>query len=162
MKTKVCSKCGRRRAATLFSPRPERPCGRYSCCKKCKKEFRTKRYHERRIEDPVALWLVNALNWSRHRARKQSIEHTLSATQLSEALNKKDKTCVYCDVVFNFRRSHHDRSDSPTIDRLDPKRGYSEENVAICCYRCNAIKNNATFQELRQIADRLESLLAGC
>lgn len=42
---------------------------------------------------------------------------------------------------------------SPTIDRMDPARGYIRNNVAVISMRANRIKSNATLKELKQVYD---------
>ena len=42
---------------------------------------------------------------------------------------------------------------SPTIDRLDPKKGYIPSNIAVISMLANRMKGNATSAELRRIAD---------
>ncbi|WP_266156761.1 hypothetical protein [Dyella silvatica] len=41
---------------------------------------------------------------------------------------------------------------SPTVDRLDPDKGYVKENVKVISARANAIKSNATPEELLRVA----------
>lgn len=36
---------------------------------------------------------------------------------------------------------------SPTIDRIEPQKGYSKENIAIISHKANRIKNDATIEE---------------
>jgi len=45
---------------------------------------------------------------------------------------------------------------SPTIDRIIPELGYIKGNVMVISWRANRIKNNATVEELRKIANWLE------
>lgn len=52
------------------------------------------------------------------------------------------------------------RNDSPSIDRIDSKRGYVRGNVHIISSRANALKSDATADELRRIADNLDRLPA--
>lgn len=49
---------------------------------------------------------------------------------------------------------HH--AGSPTLDRMEPKGGYTPENVRVISYRANAIKSDATVQDLRRIIDYME------
>ena len=156
--TKVCSKCGVEKANTEFSPRSDRPIGLYSCCKLCKAAARSRRYHERRQEDPVALWTVNALNWSRDRARKRKVSHTLTHEDLRDFLESQGHRCIYCDVAFDFQGTRANKRCSPSIDCLNPKGAYAPKNTVLCCHRCNALKSDATSTELRRIADRLDAL----
>lgn len=48
------------------------------------------------------------------------------------------------------------QSCSPSVDRLDSKRGYVKGNVAVISYRANRIKNDANPAELRLIADWMD------
>lgn len=49
---------------------------------------------------------------------------------------------------------------SPTLDRLDPTKGYVEGNVAFICAKANTLKNDETNPEvLRRLADWLEKEL---
>lgn len=41
--------------------------------------------------------------------------------------------------------------DAPSLDRLDPARGYVPGNVAVISWRANRLKNNASLQELEAI-----------
>jgi hypothetical protein len=45
---------------------------------------------------------------------------------------------------------------SPSLDRVLPMLGYVPGNVLVISNRANRIKNNATIQELRQVADFFE------
>jgi hypothetical protein len=51
-------------------------------------------------------------------------------------------------------------ANSPTLDRLDSRKGYTPANTVVISHRANTIKNNATPQELRLIADYTEKALA--
>ena len=42
--------------------------------------------------------------------------------------------------------------ESPSLDRIIPRLGYVKGNVAVISHRANAIKNNATSEELQTVA----------
>jgi hypothetical protein len=46
---------------------------------------------------------------------------------------------------------------SPSFDRIDPKKGYIPGNVAIVSWRANRIKNDGTAEEHQKIADFINS-----
>jgi hypothetical protein len=48
-------------------------------------------------------------------------------------------------------------ANSPTIDRLVPELGYVVGNINVISHRANRLKNSATPQELRLIADWMEN-----
>ena len=97
---------------------------------------------------------------AQRRARKQGAEFSLTKGHVF-ALAKLG--CYYCDRPFMFRPSGHNTGPVPesfTLDRVDPARGYTEENVVGACFRCNRAKSNTSPELLRQIGDRAARHLA--
>ena len=50
------------------------------------------------------------------------------------------------------------KDNSPSLDRIDPSRGYVPGNVWVISWRANAIKRDATLDELRRLVTTLENL----
>ena len=48
---------------------------------------------------------------------------------------------------------------TPSIDRIDPKKGYVKDNIIVVSMRANRIENDATVDEIRKVADFYEKLL---
>ena len=64
--------------------------------------------------------------------------------------------CPIFNVPFVFgKKSPHNAS----LDRIDPTKGYVKGNVVVISYRANSIKNDATPEELRLVADYVDQLL---
>lgn len=60
------------------------------------------------------------------------------------------KTCPCCGVELSVGKA--DKSNSPSLDRIIPERGYVLSNIQWLCYRCNTIKQDATPEELMRLA----------
>lgn len=60
----------------------------------------------------------------------------------------------HLDVGRKFNRQKNDAS--PSIDRIVPKLGYIQHNVAILCWRCNNLKRDAGYRELEIVASWLK------
>ncbi len=45
---------------------------------------------------------------------------------------------------------------SPSIDRMDSKRGYVPDNVQVICWRANRLKSDASVEELRSVLKYME------
>ena len=96
----------------------------------------------------------------RDRARVKGIKFDsgfFSVSYLMERLSH-NLNCECChkplDIAFKDDRKFNESS--PSIDRVNPTKGYIKGNVAILCWRCNRIKQNATPQELRIIANFMD------
>jgi hypothetical protein len=50
-----------------------------------------------------------------------------------------------------------DRDYAPTLDRIDPRKGYVPGNVWVISMKANRIKNNATVDELEQLVFSLRA-----
>ncbi len=42
------------------------------------------------------------------------------------------------------------KSNSATIDRINPKNGYTKSNIAVISHMANRIKSNATSEEIKK------------
>jgi hypothetical protein len=51
-----------------------------------------------------------------------------------------------------------DREYTPSLDRIDSKKGYTPDNIWVISHRANQIKNDATFEELKLITENLKKL----
>lgn len=50
---------------------------------------------------------------------------------------------------------------SPTLDRLDNLKGYTEDNVRVISWRANTLKRDATLDELEKIVQYMRNNLKG-
>jgi hypothetical protein len=94
--------------------------------------------------------LRSLLYKARQRAKQKGIEFSVSAKDFKHTTH-----CPLLKTELCFTNSRHDKGSSPSIDRIDPSKGYVPGNVWIISARANQIKNNATLGELRQIAKNL-------
>ena len=102
----------------------------------------------------------------RTRLRKQngykSIELPFSLEEFIKWYNLQEKKCVYCDISekelkkgkikpFLKNRKYWGLS----IDKKDPKKEYSLDNIVLACMICNTVKNNIlTFEEMKEIGEK--------
>lgn len=67
----------------------------------------------------------------------------------------------HCPVFNTPIKLHHigdgNRNNSPSVDRIDPTKGYTKDNICIISYKANRLKNNATLEELEKILEYTRS-----
>lgn len=92
---------------------------------------------------------------TRNRSRQAGFEnlpHELSLDYLI-SIFPSDKRCPVFGFVMEFG-GHRDSS--PSLDRLNPERGYTKDNVVWISYLANRMKSNTSLTELVQIKDWAE------
>ena len=59
----------------------------------------------------------------------------------------------FCPVLGIKLGRGGDRSNSPSIDRIDNSKGYVKGNVIVISHRANCLKRDATLLEMQRLAD---------
>lgn len=70
----------------------------------------------------------------------------------------KNPKCECCrkQLDIGFKEDKKFNDNSPSMDRVNSLKGYTQDNVAILCWRCNKHKQDANAEELRIIADFMD------
>lgn len=107
-------------------------------------------------KDPKNAWATYAVGSAKDRATRAEIAFNLDKDFIK---NITPDMCPVFKTPFIFIGGKTLRPESPTIDRLYPERGYVKDNVIVISAKANAIKSNATADEIQRVADWLRSLL---
>lgn len=91
------------------------------------------------------------------RSRLRGLPFDSSALTVGYLMDRLERNpaCECCRKRLAIGGVKHGKPDdaSPSIDRIHPERGYTVENVAILCWRCNNLKRDATPMELKIVTD---------
>ncbi|AUR90881.1 hypothetical protein NVP1151O_40 [Vibrio phage 1.151.O._10N.222.46.B1] len=124
------------------------------------KEKIKERQRERELNAPLKSRAAMLRSGMVSRSRLKGLDFDsqfFSNKNLIERL-KNNPNCECCgkvlDVGFKHDRKFND--DSPSMDRVDSSKGYTAENTAILCWRCNKSKQDSTAEQLRAIADFMD------
>lgn len=82
---------------------------------------------------------------AKRRATKNGIDFSISIEDISIP--------SFCPLL-NLKLSYEDfgiRYNSPSLDRKDPKKGYTKENIWVISSRANFLKNDAELEELETL-----------
>ena len=127
-----------------------RKCGKCQCeyeayqvsitsyCKPCKRKYQ--RENNKRSKESVML------KSARKRANKNGLAFDLCIDDIAIPL-----ACPVLGIILS-KDNKVSCSNSPSLDRLIPSKGYVKGNVNIISMRANLIKNNASYDELINIS----------
>lgn len=86
------------------------------------------------------------------KAKLTSIKARCEAKGIPFDLELKDiqlnTHCKYLGIELDYSRGSGRRDNSPSLDRIDPTKGYIKGNIEIISDKANRMKNNATKEEL--------------
>lgn len=89
------------------------------------------------------------VSWTLQRAKRKGLEHNIT---------KEDIVIPEFCPVFGFKlqrkigSGHGGRFDSPSLDRIDPSKGYVKGNVMVISQLANSMKSDASPEQLLQFA----------
>jgi hypothetical protein len=147
---KKCVGCHKILPFEMFNINRTRTDGRQNQCKTCKSDY-NKTYNrlnnggrrEWKDKNPIPVLLARL----KDRAKAKEVEFALTA----QTVPPISDDCPCCGQMM-IRATGNPGRNSPSLDRIIPHVGYVPGNVQWICYRCNAIKSDATPEELMRIA----------
>ena len=147
---KQCRSCGVERLLSEFHPSPRNKQGVKTECKEC---YNAKRLNYR----PPTKYTQEQkmLKRSKSRALQKGYEHNLELTDITIPSH-----CPLLGIALEVGVGGC-QPNSPSLDRIDPRKGYVKGNVWVISNKANSIKNNATPEELLTIATRLTQFVEG-
>jgi hypothetical protein len=101
---------------------------------------------------------------ARQRAKLKDLPFDIDSAYLL-SIYPADGVCPVMGIKMKFGFTPTKRSggnpDSPSLDRLDPNKGYVKGNVVWMSFRANAIKQNASLEEIQAVARFMSNLRIG-
>lgn len=101
-------------------------------------------YNERRKKDPHKAKLVDLLRWTRNTVNKKGLQYNLDREWVREKL---EGVCEKTQLEFNFSLTPR-HPFAPSIDRINPNKGYTKDNCQMVVYIFNVSKNNFAEEDL--------------
>lgn len=164
---KLCPKCRESKDTKEFDENRARGDGLSSYCHKCE----LKRYRRRRKTDEylgyqrewVKKWRLTPrgiLNRIRYSAKSREVPFNITAPEFEDWLSSRKLICFYCSIPFltatGKTGGRKDKSMKyATIDRKDNRKGYTIDNITLCCARCNVIKGSwFTCKQMLEIGEK--------
>lgn len=136
---KICSGCNQLLAISLFSSHVKQKDGLQTRCRSCNQA--SSRAWNAANKDFLAL----------KRIRDRSLEKGIIFDLKLEDIIPPTKCPVFgFDLIRNTKVP---RFNSPSVDRVDPSKGYTKDNIQVMSQLANAMKQNASPEQLIQFAE---------
>lgn len=110
-------------------------------CRSCENKSRKKHYDTR----PITRMMMN----TKSRSRQRGIDFNLEYEDITIP-----NLCPILKIPFELG-TKTSYSFSPTIDRIDPNKGYIKGNIKVISMMANKMKNNATREQCEQFAKNI-------
>lgn len=105
-------------------------------------------------QNPKETWLLETFRAARVRARKAGLPFDNKVPKLA-----LPDVCPVLGSAIHYHATLGKHSpSSPSLDRIDPARGYVASNLRVISNRANTLKNNASLDEMRLVLADMERL----
>jgi hypothetical protein len=167
-----CTKCGIEKPNTDFVKSPNKRVvdgkGRAftTSCKSCRNKYNkqlslnpTEKFILGRIEQRKKHKLNSVFLTSRGNAKKRGLEHNITKQDIEELFKHQKGLCYYTNKpMYKDIRGLSDNNDGISIDRIDSSKGYIKDNIVLCRWIINRMKNDIDFktfkEEVKNINDK--------
>jgi hypothetical protein len=109
------------------------------------KEWHKKTYTKDKRRESYDNNIITAMLY---RAKKRADDRGLEFTLVPEDIIIPD-TCPVLGI--EIKRVWGKKETSPSLDRIDPTKGYTKENTVVISNRANRLKSDATLEEIMKI-----------
>lgn len=162
---KRCKECGKEKTLLEFYKDARRVDGLVAICKVCWREKRrgwrkARREEARKYEREYMRAYRNGVRATprgiyhtiKDRATKRQIPVLMGIEEFIQWFLSQERICHYCGIRLQGKGREPDKL---TFDRKDNSKGYSVDNLALACYRCNQAKGSwFTETQMLEIAER--------
>ena len=124
---------------------------RYTYCKPCEINWSSKKY---RINPYRQIFYI-----TKKRALKKGIPFTLTKEDYKKLYENIPKICPVLGIKINHSEigtTKYQTNNSPSIDKINPNKGYVKGNVMIISALANRIKTDATVDQIKKVYEFLK------
>ena len=101
--------------------------------------------------------LNQLLQQAKIRSKKRNLECTIDLKYLISIFPENSKCPVFGIDLFWGTTGKGDRLNSPSLDRRNPKLGYTPDNIRIISWKANRIKSDATIEDIEAVLNYMKS-----
>lgn len=103
---------------------------------------------------PKQHWIIRAVSRAKKRAELTDVPFNITVTDIENIITDR---CPIFGSEFKFIGNKTSKADSPSLDKVDPLKGYVVGNIEIISMKANVIKQNATSADIFKVAEWLKT-----
>lgn len=111
------------------------------------------------IHDPLEHFFREKITRNRGNAKKREIDFSITWEDLKMQYEKQKGKCFYTGLEMSLTYSSKTHLVCPpeqlSVDRVDPKKGYTKDNIVLCCYCINNFKGDSDLETFNKFCDAL-------
>ncbi len=145
---KWCFKCLSWLEVNFFQKAKHVQGGYAKTCRNCRQMYMRKAEDSRKLKSRKfyettnqlpSIKLRSMLSAAQHRANKHNLDFNLDIEYLAKLWNDQNGKCFYTNLPMKWAK---DRVSfwSPSLDKLDPTKGYTKNNVVLTLFAVNSFK----------------------
>lgn len=107
------------------------------------------------IKNKTRIYSRRTMNWHlqfinickrRNRVKYNNTVLDFDADYLLELFNKQNRLCAYFNVPLKIVNTKKHPL-KPSLDRIDNSKGYTKDNIVLCCLMANMGRNSCSYEE---------------
>ena len=157
----LCRKCNTYKSEDHFFNDKKQPYRNFKGveCKECQ-QIRKQKYWKTKETVDLNNYLRILRNGcksriSRGKTSYRNLEFDLDLNFLKELWNKQEGKCSISGIEMTYIHGSGKHTKNASIDRIDPKKGYSKDYVQLVCSQVNMMKSNMSLEELYMFCEAI-------
>lgn len=146
-KTRPCRRCRAVKSWDMFHKNKNSLFGINSVCIDCRKSLSAKNYSNWSNE-------YRLYHAAKSRSRKKKLAFDIELADIVIPIH-----CPVLGIELAHKNVGPILPNSPSIDRHDPNKGYTKDNIVIMSWRANMLKNNMTAEEAQKLVEYLRGVV---
>ena len=161
MEVKIYNCCVCNKQIKLKPYHVKRYKGPFTCSRTCRGSLLKKIYTGTnnpnfKYNDKLEKFLSDRQKAIKLRAKNKNLDFNIPVNYLLNLYNKQNGLCYYTGIPLkittdNWLKKGQADVDVLSVDRIDPSKGYVEDNLVLCCSSINKLKGNSTLEELNYL-----------
>jgi len=105
------------------------------------------------MKDLARRWASRLVSIAKYRAKRRGIKFSLKPEDIVESI--REGLCEATGIPFVFEARPGGHPFAPSIDRVNPTKGYVRSNVQVVLYSYNSAKGRSSPEDIIRLADCL-------